>query len=254
VDHPPHRRGEHPLNADPAAQLTLLDLQAADSALDRISHRRATLPAVATLAELAAEHRQLVERLATAAAEEQRLAAEVEAAEAAVEGVRQHRRRDQVRLDTGQVSSPRELAALQHAIATLADRQETLEEAELVAMEDLEQAQAIQAELAARRSGVEARARETTAQRDAAFAELDEEAAAEAARRAAFAAELPEALLALYERLRAQQGGVGAAALRGNRCEGCRIELNHAELARVRALPPEAVAQCEECRRILVRP
>ena len=37
---------------------------------------------------------------------------------------------------------------------------------------------------------------------------------------------------ALYEKLRAKQGGVGAAALRRGQCEGCRLQLNSTELGR----------------------
>ena len=38
------------VNADPAAQLRLLDLQAADTALAQLAHRRSTLPELAALA------------------------------------------------------------------------------------------------------------------------------------------------------------------------------------------------------------
>ena len=58
--------------------------------------------------------------------------------------------------------------------------------------------------------------------------------------------------MALYEKMRAQHG-VGAAALRGGRCEGCHLSLNTVDLARIRAAPPDEVLRCEECRRILVR-
>ncbi|MGH3343578.1 MAG: C4-type zinc ribbon domain-containing protein, partial [Carbonactinosporaceae bacterium] len=60
-------------------------------------------------------------------------------------------------------------------------------------------------------------------------------------------------LLALYARLREQHDGVGAAAIRLRRCEGCRLELDTAELARIRAAPPDEVIRCDSCRRILVR-
>jgi predicted nucleic acid-binding Zn-ribbon protein len=53
--------------------------------------------------------------------------------------------------------------------------------------------------------------------------------------------------------LRAQFGGVGAAALRQRRCEGCRLEINSTELSRIRDAPAEEVVRCDECRRILVR-
>jgi uncharacterized protein len=64
---------------------------------------------------------------------------------------------------------------------------------------------------------------------------------------------LPEDLMALYARLRAQKGGVGAAALRARRCGGCSLELNAADLAVIAKAPSNEVIRCEECDRILVR-
>jgi predicted nucleic acid-binding Zn-ribbon protein len=59
--------------------------------------------------------------------------------------------------------------------------------------------------------------------------------------------------MALYARLRAQKGGVGAAALRARRCGGCSLELNAADLAVIAKAPSNEVIRCEECDRILVR-
>ena len=64
---------------------------------------------------------------------------------------------------------------------------------------------------------------------------------------------MPEDLLALYERLRAQKGGVGAAALRARQCGGCQLTIDAAELGVIRATAADEVVRCEECQRILVR-
>ena len=60
-------------------------------------------------------------------------------------------------------------------------------------------------------------------------------------------------LVALYEKIREQQGGVGAAELRQRRCGGCRLELNNVEINELRDADPDEVMRCDECRRILVR-
>ena len=39
--------------------------------------------------------------------------------------------------------------------------------------------------------------------------------------------------MALYERLREQKGGVGAALLRARQCGGCQLTLDASELARI---------------------
>ena len=83
--------------------------------------------------------------------------------------------------------------------------------------------------------------------------QIEVEAAEVAARRQELAAELPADLLALYEKLRGQKGGVGAAALRARRCGGCSLELDRSELADIAKQPSDVVVRCEECSRILVR-
>jgi len=83
--------------------------------------------------------------------------------------------------------------------------------------------------------------------------EIGEQAAKASATRASVAAGVPADLLALYDKLRAQFSGVGAAMLRRGRCEGCHVSLSTVDLNAIRAAAPDEVVRCEECRRILVR-
>ncbi|MDQ5975513.1 MAG: uncharacterized protein QG661_2722, partial [Actinomycetota bacterium] len=71
--------------------------------------------------------------------------------------------------------------------------------------------------------------------------------------RAALVEGIPADLLSLYDKIRADHGGIGAAPLHRGRCEGCRMVLPPNEIEALRAAPPDAVLRCEECRRILVR-
>ncbi|GGT93585.1 hypothetical protein GCM10010289_12050 [Streptomyces violascens] len=167
--------------------------------------------------------------------------------------VRQRAARDQQRLDSGAVSSPKDLESLQREIASLAKRQGDLEDVVLEVMERRESAQERAAELTERVSSVQAKADDATARRDAALAELDTEAASVTKEREIVAGSVPADLLKLYDKLREQQGGVGAARLYQRRCEGCRLELNITEVNEVKAAAPDAVLRCENCRRILVR-
>ena len=64
---------------------------------------------------------------------------------------------------------------------------------------------------------------------------------------------MPEDLMTLYEKLRAQKNGVGAAALRRRECGGCRLTLNASDLGIIAKKPSDEVVRCEECDRILVR-
>lgn len=174
-------------------------------------------------------------------------------ADADVDQVRTRAARDQQRLDSGQVGSAKDLENLQHELTSLARRQAALEDVELEIMERLEIAQGRLRAAVAERDLLDADLATQSAQRDAELAAIDQQTAGFDAERATLAATLPADLLALYEKLREQFGGVGAAALRQRRCEGCRLEINSTELGRIRAAPPEEVIRCEECRRILVR-
>ena len=241
------------VKASPEAQLRLLELADLDAELGRLDHRRRGLPEHAELSQLEQRDRELRDEVAALEAREGDLKREQSKADADVEQVRSRIARDRTRLDAGQVSSPRELENLQSEIESLLRRQSDLEDVELDVMERLDAAQARLKEAGAERVSVAADMQAVTGRRDTAVAEIDGLAAHAAGRRAAVAAEEPTDLLDLYERLRTQYGGVGAAALRRGQCQGCHLSLNTGDLNVIRAAAPDDVVRCEECRRILVR-
>lgn len=167
--------------------------------------------------------------------------------------MRQRAVRDQQRLDSGAITSPKDLENLQKEIVSLAKRQADLEDVVLEVMERRESAQERVAELTERVASVQAKVDDATARRDAALQELEGEATSVAKEREVVAASVPADLMKLYQKIREQQGGVGAARLYQRRCEGCHIELNITEVNEVRAAAPDTVLRCENCRRILVR-
>ena len=244
---------EPPLKAAASDQQRLLDVQALDTRLDQLAHRRRTLPEHAALAELDTELGVLRDQQVEAETEQSDLARELKKAEGDVDQVRARAERDQKRLDAGQVSSPKELEGLQHEIATLGNRQGDLEEVVLEIMERLESSQSRSSELAAQQEAARARVSALTASRDTTTGEIDAETENLQAQRATQAGSLAEDLVALYEKIREQQGGVGAAELRQRRCGGCRLELNNVEINELRDADPDEVMRCDECRRILVR-
>jgi uncharacterized protein len=241
------------VKASPDAQLRLLELAEIDAELTRLEHRRRGLPELAELSRLEQRDRELRDELAVLDAQAGDLRREQGKAEADVEQVRTRIDRDRVRLDAGQVSSPRELENLQSEIESLHRRQSDLEEVVLDVMERQEATQSRLQAAAAERQQVGADAAVAISSRDASFGEIGEQASKAADRRAAVLAEEPGDLVDLYERLRVQHGGVGAAALRRGRCEGCHLSLNTVDLNAIRAAAADEVLRCEECRRILVR-
>ena len=241
------------MKASPEAQLRLLELADLDAELSRLEHRRQGLPEHAELDQLQQRDAQLRDALASLDAELGDLRRAQVKAEADVEQVRARIDRDRQRLDAGQVSSPRDLENLQSEIASLVRRQSDLEEIVLEVMERQETAQGRSVAATAEREEIASERAVVTARRDAALGEIAEQAGKAADRRVGVADQEPPDLLQLYERMREQHGGVGAAALRGGRCEGCHLSLNTVDLNSIRAADPDEVLRCEECRRILVR-
>lgn len=120
-------------------------------------------------------------------------------------------------------------------------------------MERLEAAQERVTELTERVSALEAKLTDATARRDAATNEIDTDVAKIAKDRELIVASVPADLIALYEKIRVKQGGVGAARLYQRRCEGCRLELDMAEVNEIKAAKRDQVVRHENCGRILVR-
>ncbi|MER6733777.1 zinc ribbon domain-containing protein [Streptomyces puniciscabiei] len=241
------------MNAAPADQIRLLEVQALDVRLQQLAHRRRSLPEHAEIDSLNKDLTQLRDLLVAAQTEESDTAREQTKAEQDVDQVRQRAARDQQRLDSGAVTSPKDLANLQHEIASLAKRQGDLEDVVLEVMERREAAQERVTELTGRVASVQSKIDDASARRDAAFEEIDGEVATVTKEREVIAGAIPADLLKLYDKLRGQQGGIGAAKLYARTCQGCRQELAITELNEIRAAAPDTVVRCENCRRILVR-
>ncbi|GAA0813235.1 zinc ribbon domain-containing protein [Spirilliplanes yamanashiensis] len=239
------------MKASPEAQRRLLDLQAIDTALAQLAHRRRTLPELAELDAAARELSALEDERVRAQVTVDDLDRDISRYEKDIDQVRTRKVRDQQRLDTGG-GGVKELEALQHELATLNRRQSELEDAELELMEQREQAQAALDAVVAKLADLNERRTATETRRDEAFAEITREQEFKQGARKPLAADLPADLVTLYDKIRLDTG-LGAALLRSGRCGGCRIELYGADLARVKAAPADDVVRCEECRRIMVR-
>jgi predicted nucleic acid-binding Zn-ribbon protein len=240
------------VKADPFVQLRLLDLQALDSALDRLGHKRKTLPQITEIAKLDGLLDSLRSDVVLAETTVSDLQRELDKAEADIEQVRARKKRDEERLGSGAITQPKQLEELQHEVATLTKRQSDLEDAELEVMERMEEAQLRLNELAAAQTEHETGRGVLVDQREAAFLEIDTEVRSLTEQRGPLAAEIPADLLALYEKIRASEG-TGAAAIAHGRCEGCHLDLMQNEKAEYRAAPTDEVLRHESCGRIVVR-
>jgi predicted nucleic acid-binding Zn-ribbon protein len=240
------------MNADPEAQRRLLDVQAIDTALAQLAHKRRNLPEHAELDRLARSLSTMEDERVRSQVAVDDLDRDIARLEKDVDQVRARAAKDQSRLDVG-TGPARELEALQHELATLARRRNELEDAELELMEQREEAAGVLSQVEQRLAAVREQRAEVERRRDAALSNIAKEEEFRTSGRKPLVADLPADLVTLYERIREQTGGIGAALLRAGRCEGCRLELSGSERARVRAAPPDEVVRCDECRRIMVR-
>lgn len=181
------------------------------------------------------------------------LALEQRKADADVEQVRDRARRDHELLDSGSIGDPKQLQSLQQELVSLARRQSELEDVELEIMERVEGADAAVRVLSADRDALIVERTALAASVAEQLADVEAERAQVEAERAALASGIDAELISLYDRIRIDQGGVGAAMLHRGRCGGCHLDLPPNEIEAIRAAETDEVVRCEECRRILVR-
>ncbi|HVV74779.1 MAG TPA: C4-type zinc ribbon domain-containing protein [Mycobacteriales bacterium] len=241
------------MKAAPDDQLRLLDVQDLDATIDRLQHRRASLAEHAEIEQLEERKSALADDIVRAETEDSDLGREQAKVDTDVEQVRARMQRDQQRLDSGQVGSPKELENLQSEIESLHRRQTELEDAELEVMEQREDVQTRLAGFKEELAGLETSLSDATSRRDTALGEIAADIEKTAAQRAETVATLQSDLVELYDKLRGSSAGVGAAALHRGQCQGCHLQLNTTDLNRIRDAEPDEVVRCEECRRILVR-
>ena len=167
--------------------------------------------------------------------------------------MRERLNRNQHRIADGSVADPKALNSLIEEVTHLKRRIDTLEDAELAVMEQLESATENRERLRREAAEIDEQLATLEAKRSTQLRELAGQAADRQRVREEIAGLIPPALLTLYDKIGASHSGVGAAELRRRRCTGCQLDINAADLRGFTAAPADEVLRCEECGRILVR-
>jgi predicted nucleic acid-binding Zn-ribbon protein len=228
----------------------ILELQGLDTSIDRLEHRREELEAGEELSAVRKEMEEAESRLGEIRLAADAVASESRRLEHEIESMNAKLVAEEKRMYDGSIANAKELEALQHEISSLRERRSRAEDALLEQMqrgEDLDaRAGAADGELVAARAKVEALGGD-------AIRELDEIVTGLTVKRnerEALAAEFDEELLELYEDLRRQKHGVGAAAIVDGVCQACNEKLSAVELDHLKRM--DAAKRCEYCRRIVV--
>jgi uncharacterized protein len=232
---------------------TLLLVQEHDTTINQLRHRKVTMAERRELTELEARHAALDTAAGGLRVQVEDLAARQGSIEEQIAASAKRRHEIEQRMLSGDMSASRDLQAMDTEVHHLAERQAVLEEQEL---ELLEEEDPLDTALAENTSAAEAMVAEEERLRLAVAAnesDIDAEIETELAARAVQAAVLPADLVARYEKIRDHLGGVGAARLIENHCDGCHLVMPSMEVERIRRLPADQIATCDQCGRILVR-
>jgi predicted nucleic acid-binding Zn-ribbon protein len=231
----------------------LLAVQEHDTHIDQLLHRRSHLPerseleqVMAGLSALDAAAAEVEENRHALVRDQQRLADEVQTLNDKIE------HHDKT-LYGGSISNPRELQALQDEIASVRRRVSQLEDRELELMEQIEPLDAELASMEERRAALDEQAAGLRARIAEGEVVIDADLERARGERSTLVGGVDADLLEEYERLRARLGGIAIARLVGGSCGGCHLTLAAVDLDRIKKLPPDAPAHCEECGRLLAR-
>jgi predicted nucleic acid-binding Zn-ribbon protein len=228
----------------------LLDLQELDLAIDRLRTRRKALISGAELVAARADADAAEARFGEHTLQLDTLDRDATKVEHEIDSLTQKTAAEQQRMASGAVANARELEAIGHEITNLKRRIADREDELLAIMERRETVEAGAKEAEATAQERRAHAEQTGGASSEELALVEAELAARESERPALAATIDPEVLELYDDLRPQKKGIGAAALIVNVCQGCHEQLSAVELDHVRHT--DDVPRCEHCRRILV--
>ena len=239
------------MQASPEQQSLILELQLIDNEIMQANTKLKSLPEVEQLLHIEKRIISATDEVTKITAEADQISLELRRGEVDVETVTDRIKKDEARLASGN-ATPKELEQTQHEIQTLKKRQLALEEIELEIMIRSEAVSERSKVLTTDLASLETLKSEINQRLNLATAEINSLIAAKQKDRNAVVVKIEKPLLDLYEKIRLSSG-VAAAALIGNKCNGCNLAINVVEMERIKSLAKDEVLRCEECRRILVR-
>ena len=240
------------MQASVAQQSLILEMQSLDNEIMQANTKLKSLPEIEQLLHIDKRITTATDELAVVKSEADQIALELRRGEVDVETVTDRIKKDEARLASGN-ATPKELEQLQHEVGTLKKRQESLEEIELEIMIRSDAITSRSNTLTTDLASLQTLKDEISGRLKTATDEINKVLADKNTARNLVANQIEKPLLELYEKIRGSGGGVGAAALVGNKCNGCNLAINAVEMERIKSLAKDELLRCEECRRILVR-
>jgi predicted nucleic acid-binding Zn-ribbon protein len=237
-------------NVEPAALRRLLDLQQEDLVIKRLLHRRGSLPETQELAEVNERLAELTSDLEIATKQFEEAEREQSRLEGEISLIDEKIAREEQRMFSGAVSNPKELSALQAEVDSLKRKKSGMEDQLLEILVHKDQAFATLENIRDDHAVTEARSKELSEIVGRLTHDIEADLGLHGEQREKIVPDVPADLLTLYDKIREQKGGIGAAALVGGTCEGCHTQLPAKEVERLRT--EGGLQRCDNCRRILV--
>ncbi|MGH2629855.1 MAG: zinc ribbon domain-containing protein [Actinomycetota bacterium] len=228
----------------------LLALQEADTAIDRLRERRRALEQGSDVVAARTEADVAESRLGELRLKLDELDRDQRRFEHEIDSMTQKEKAEQARMYDGSIVNAKELEALQHEITSVRSRRSDREDELLALLEIREglEAQAIEAERAS--SSSRATVDDVAASALEELSRVEADLAERISERDVIVPTIEPDVLELYDDLRRQKKGVGAAALVDGVCQACHEQLSAVQLDELKR--SEGVRRCEHCRRILV--
>jgi hypothetical protein len=233
----------------------LMDIQELDLAADKARVRSERLPERETLPVLTTELATIDQSLRAAESELSEMRAEEERLGGVVSQVVRDIEAAEIERYSGKRLNRDDANSHDEAQQRLRAQKDALEEQEMDILEKLE---AVEGRLEEGQGTRSARQTERARVQEAiqkVEAETETELEHLEARRAELTPSIPPAVLAAYDRVRSQPraGGRGAALITKAGCSACQIRLPSHEKVKMLAEPEDALIQCPQCRRVLIR-
>lgn len=226
----------------------LLDVQELDLEIDRLLHRRSTLPELERYRATQEQLDALDGQIEAAQAELRQIELDTDKAEGELEMLEEKLQQQETRLFAGGMSA-RETEHMRLEVQGLRGQKGASEERVLGLLEKLDPAREDVSKLQAQRQMLADEKAELEGFITDEWRKIDSELARNEERKREAVAPVPEDLVELYEKLRSTKEGVGVGRLDNDTCGGCHMRLSPAEVAEVKKGDP---TRCVHCRRILV--
>lgn len=226
----------------------LLDVQELDLEIDRLLHRRSSLPELERYRLTQQQIEDLEARIETASEELRQVERDTDKAEGELEMLEIKLQEHETRLFAGNMSA-RETEHMRLEVQSLRGQKGASEERVLGLLDRLDPARGDLTKIEAERDVLQKEKEELEAAITQEWRTIDAELARKEERKREALAPVPSDLVELYETLRGSKEGVAIGRLENDTCGGCHMRLSPAEAVDVKQADPP---RCVHCRRILV--